>query len=158
MPRNEKVAALSQVLEADAAWLQMGYDPQATPKERRVRNAMADGAVNMIAGLIQMDGGHPAFPAEDESPVDLHAIIRGAKYDLHIALGETYDRNARFTVPAKSIDAVTVLGVIRDGFAVDVFELTPEVIEEHGQRRGGSIDIEVPGSELRPIKTFEQRF
>jgi hypothetical protein len=46
----------------------MGIDPEFQPHERKLRNAMADGAVNLVAGFIQMDGAYPAFPEESDTP------------------------------------------------------------------------------------------
>lgn len=155
-PRQEKGVLLAQILEVDDAWLLLGYAPEMSPREHKARNAEADGATNLIAGFIRMDGGHPAFPDED-GPVHLHAIIRGAKYDLHVALGDVDGSSVRFFVPPLYAD-MTVLGVVREGFSIDVFELTPEIIEQYGTRRGGSIEVEVEGSTLQRIETFSQRF
>lgn len=153
---------LAEVLGVDPGWLMLGYAPEMQPKERRARNAMADGSVNLVAGFIQMDGGHPSFPEEgdkraEDGQIDLYAIIRGAYYSIHIALGTVDGRKAHFSVPSTH-ENVMVLGVIRDGFSIDVFELTPELIADHGTSRGKSIDVVVDGSKLRRIESFEKRF
>lgn len=154
-PRQDKGDVLAEIMMTDPSWLQMGHKPVATQREVKVRNALAGGVVNVIAGLIQMDGGTPAFPDED-GPVDLHAIIRGAKYDFHVALGEAHGRQARFHVPANHRDTI-VLGVIRDGMAFDVFELTGDLIESHGRRVPTGVEIEIDGAELPRIKDFASR-
>lgn len=157
-PRTEKGLLLAQILEVDDAWLLLGHAPEMSPREHKARNAEADGAINLIAGFIRMDGGHPAFPDDDDAgSVHLHAIIRGAKYDIHVALGDADGRSVKFFVPT-DYEEMTVLGVVREGFSIDVFELTPEMIEQHGSRRGGSIELVVEGSKLRRIDTFSQRF
>lgn len=161
-PRSDKGELLAEIMQVDAAWLMMGIDATIAPRERKVRNAMASGVVNLVAGLIQMDGGHPAFPEESDTRahkehVDIYAIVRGANYALHVVLGETHGRQAQFVVPTGLGENVIVIGVIRDGLAFDLFELTPEVIEKHGTGRGGSIEITVEGSKLRPINGFSQR-
>lgn len=158
-PRPDKLAKLAQFLEVDHSWLSLGVTPDLQPREQKVRNAMADGAVNLVAGLIQMDGGHPAFPANSESGsfVDMHAIIRGAKYDLHVALGEDDGEALRFGVPNKS-DSLIILGVVKTGFTVEIFEITQELIQA-GTRHGGSIEVVVErGDErLREIDSFKNR-
>lgn len=154
-PRPDKLGKLAQLLEVDTAWLSLGIDAQLDPRERKARNAVADGAVNVVAGLIQMDGGHPAFPEEDEGPVDLHAIIRGAKYDIHVAAGEADGKELRFAV-APVTDEVLVLGVVKTGFKIDIYEITPEVIAK-GRNRGGSVEVQVKASELRAVETFRNR-
>jgi len=153
MPRPDKTAMLAELLMVDVAWLQIGVDPDMAPRDRKARNAVADGAVNAVAGFIQMDGGHPAFPKED-GPVDLHAIIRGAKYDFHIS---TADADGHFHVPVDNEELI-VLGVARgDGFCLEIYELMPDVIEKHGNRRGGSIEVAVPTKKLRRVESFSNR-
>lgn len=161
-PRPDKGEILAEIMQVDTAWLQMGIDASATPRERKVRNAMASGVVNLVAGMIQMDGGHPAFPEETDTRaqrehVDIYAIIRGANYALHITLGETEGRKARFVVPTGLGENVIVIGVIRDGLTFDLFEVTPEIIGAHGDRKGGSIEVTVDGSKLRKINGFTAR-
>jgi len=161
-PRHDKLVSLAQLLEVDVGWLSLGLDPTLQPRERKLRNAMADGAVNVVAGLIQMDGGYPAFPEPADqvaldNHVDLHAIIKGAKYDLHISLGERDGVRMRFSVPS-TYEAVVVLGVIKCGFAVEIFEIPAEVIAA-GTRNGGSIDVDVAEVDcrLRKVESFEGR-
>lgn len=144
-PRPDKTALLAQLLEVDVSWLQIGIDQDLAPRERKVRNAMADGAVNLIAGFIQMDGGNPAFPDEADKRaardnVDLYAIIKGANYALHVALGTLEGGGFRFPVPVNH-EHVVVLGVIRSGLRIDVIELTDDLIEKYGTRRGASIEV-----------------
>jgi len=152
-PRPEETKLLAELLQVDVAWLQIGIDPTMGTRERKVRNANADGAVNLVAGLIAMDGGFPAFPQKDEGSIDLHAIIRGAKYDFHVALA---DDEGAFAVPTKYEDVI-VLGLVRDGFNVEVFEITGDQIEDHGHRRGGSIEVTIPRKKLKRIDSFRDR-
>ena len=159
-PRPPKMEKLAQLLEVDVAWLSMGAGGSLSDRDRRVMNAMADGVVNVVAGLIQMDGGHVAFPEADDvraksDHVDLHAIIKGAKYDLHVSLGEPEGRTIRFAVPT-NYAAMVVLGIVRQGFTFEIYELPAELIET-GSRRGGSIDVTAKAADMRRIETFTQR-
>lgn len=45
------MSALAQLLEVDLGWLTLGTKPEMTPKERKARNAVADGAVNLVAAV-----------------------------------------------------------------------------------------------------------
>lgn len=153
-PRQDKNALLAQILEVDPTWLYMGIDPELEPKERKARNAMADGVVNVVAGIIQMDGGNPAFPDEDDDRatkenVDLYAIIKGAQYAFHVCMA---DGDGNFAVPTRH-SAVTVLGVTRKGMAFEIVELPAEVIAA-GRKRGGSIEVSQKG---RKITSFARR-
>lgn len=159
-PRPDKMGKLAQLLEVDVAWLSLGIDPDMQPRERRMRNAMVDGAVNLVAGLIQMDGGFPAFPEESDklatkNHVDLHAIIKGAKYDFHVSLGEPEGRKVRFVVPTNT-DSVIVLGVVKQGFSIEILEITSDMISE-GERHGGSIELMVDATKASKIESFKAR-
>lgn len=151
-PRPDKTAKLAEILAVDGVWLEMGVTPDLAPRDRKVRNAMADGAVNLVAGLIQMDGGHPAFP-DDAGVVDLHAIIRGGKYDLHIAMA---DDSGKFVIPA-GYEQTIVLGLMRDGFNFQVYEISEDVIQAHGEIRGGSIELDVSKDALKRVESFATR-
>ena len=164
-PRPAKTAHLAEMLGVDVAWLQIGVDPEMAPRERRARNALADGVVNLVAGLIQTDGGTPAFPEEGDKravvdSVDIYAIIKGANYALHIAMGRRReDAGVQFALPVGH-ENVIVLGVLRDGGQVAIYELTSELIAEHGVRRGSSALVtlgEADMAELRKIESFSQR-
>lgn len=156
-PRPDKVAKLAQILQVDVSWLSLGVGAAVEPRQRRVRNAMADGAVNLVAGLIQMDGGHPAFPEAKDTPVDLHAIIKGAKYDLHVSLGEIEGKAAVFAVPARHED-VLVLGVLRRGMTIDIVEITNEMIDTGKPAAGGiNVTVSLADVEKHRISGFANR-
>ena len=84
------MSQLSKLLGVDEAWLSLGISSDLPPKQREARNAVADGAVNVLAGLVQMNGGHCAFPSETDPRrdyVDLYAIVRGTQLSIHVSLG-----------------------------------------------------------------------
>jgi len=144
-PRPDTLENIAEALGVDVAWLSLGISPEIAPKERKLRNAQADGAVNLIAGLIQMQGGHPAFPPEaDADRYDLSAVIRGALYHFRVGLAQEMDDGSlKFTVPNNAAGVVN-LGVIpRNGMHVDVIEITPELIDKHGARKGPISEVEI---------------
>lgn len=158
-PRPDKLANLALLLEVQEAWLSLGIEQSLQPREVKAQNAMANGAVNLVAGLIQMDGGHIAFPSDgsfnEGSGIDLHAIIRGAKYDLNISLGVKDGGDLRFNVPVNHQELV-VLGVIRTGFSFEIFDVSSEKIET-GNHTGLSIDLLLPSDALNKIENFKNR-
>lgn len=105
--------------------------------------------MNIVAGLIEMDGGHAAFG--DGKGVDLHAIIRGAKYDFTVVV---YDEGF-YRVPVKR-DTTVVLGLKKDGFTLTVVEIPDEAIER-GNNRGGMVEVKGSARGLRRVETFAQR-
>ena len=161
-PRQEKLPKIAEMLQVDVAWLSLGVDPDMQIRGRPMRNPLADGPARIVAGLIQMDGGQVTFPEETDKEaqknhVHLRAIIKGAKYDLHASPGKVDGRKVKFSVPANS-GAVIVLGLIRQGFAIEIVEITPELIAA-GTRRDGSIEVLIDPhkSKLRKIESFRNR-
>lgn len=144
MPRPRTVTVLSEILQVDEAWLLTGRTPDLGVREQKLRNAEVDGVVNVVAGVIQMDGGRPGFPegAKQKKNVDLYAIIRGAQYAFHIALAvKTKDGHTRFAIPA-DISETVVIGVVRtSAFSFDMIEIDVEALAAQGKGRGGQIDL-----------------
>lgn len=146
-PTEERLRMLAQILEVSEEWLSLGIAPDMTPRETKIRNATASGAVNLVAGLVSMDGGHPAFPAEDDARaktalIDLYAIIRGAQYAFHVNLAiDLADGTLKFAVPSNAEDAFQI-GVIRgEELTFTLVELSDDLIKEHGKRMGGVVEV-----------------
>lgn len=156
-PRPKKLTQLAELLEADEAYLALGHEPVFTPRERRARNAVVNGVVNVVAGLIQIDGGSVAFPESEDSDADMTAIIRGGKYDIRVSLGEEEDNGAiRFAAPMN--EGVVTLGVVRKDFSFEIYDLAPELFAT-GQKRGTATEITVKRGDpnMRPVESFRQR-
>lgn len=169
LPRPATMDALSQILEIDRAWLAMGVTANLDQREQKLRNAEADGAVNVVAGMIQMSGSNPAFPTTGDaraakSHIDLYAIIRGAQYAFHVTVASEVDGGFRFAVPVEAAQDAVILAVIRrEGFAVDLLELDAEGLAEHGKRKGPTVEIvmnpnyRTENHTWRQIKSFSER-
>lgn len=83
-PRPKAMNAVARLLEVDEAWLSLGTVKNETTREKKARNALASGAVNLVAGLIQMNGGHIAFPEGADTGVDIFAIIGGKQHAIQV--------------------------------------------------------------------------
>ncbi|MER8924277.1 hypothetical protein [Mesorhizobium sp. M0859] len=161
-PRHKAMTALAQILKVDEGWFSSGKSPEFSETQRKQNNVVAGGAVNAVAGFIQMDGGHPAFPMEEDreaesKKIHLYAIIRGAKYSFHIspALGEGDGRH--FLVPHEA-EGTIVLGIIRDGpFSVRILELDWDTIRAAGTRKSTGFDVPLDGRQWREITSFAER-
>ncbi len=77
LPRHKTLSYLAHILNVDEAWLTIGKLPELSEKQMKVRDASADGAVNVVAGLISMGGGHPAFPEPDDRRAAKERLING---------------------------------------------------------------------------------
>lgn len=158
-PRQQRNAMLAKILGVDATWLYFGIDPALGPQERKARDQEVQGIISVVAGFIEMDGGHPAFANEADRKsdefVDIYAVIRGARYSFHVALAN----EDGFDIPANYQDYF-ILGVVRrEGFAVDIYELPHEAIATHPISRR-ALKIAVPLSildNLQQVKSFNER-
>ncbi|TGT90851.1 MULTISPECIES: hypothetical protein [unclassified Mesorhizobium] len=155
--------ALAQILKIDEGWLSAGRAPDLSEAQRKTHNVVAGGAVNLVAGFIQIGGGHPSFPEENDgvaqaNKVNLYAIIRGAHYRFHVAaiIGE---RGGYFVVPTEARSDVIVLGVVpQPNFQVVIYELDWETIEKVGTRKGDSYEVRLADTHaFKEVKTFSER-
>lgn len=152
-PRPEKVAMLAELLQVDISWLSLGVDKGMAPRELKARGREIEGAVNIVAGLIEMDGCHAAFASEAEQKrgVDLHAIIKGAKYDFHVVVPE----DGIYRVPAQR-DGLVVLGLTKRGMSLDLVEI-PEDTIVRGTNRGGVVEVKTSARGLKRVDGFAKR-
>lgn len=136
-PRPDKMRVLAQMLNVDEAWLSLGVTPEMTPRERRTFNVSSEGAVLALAGFIQMGGGHPAFPEEDDprlAEVNLYAIIQGKQRAMYVALGRNTDGEHRFSFPIAKAKTM-LIGVLPVGaFQIEVIRFDGEHLEKAARR------------------------
>ena len=143
-PRRAAMSALARLLEVDEAWLTLGVKPDLTPVEQRIRNAETTGAANLLAGLIQMNGGNIAYP-EGESTVSMFAIIKGRQYQVEAILAfDLGGGRLRFT-PSIEHGRHMVIGVVPTANPLHfrLIHLTSALIEAHGERKGDFIELVV---------------
>lgn len=156
--------ALAQLLEVDEAWLAMGRNVTVSVREQRARDATATGVANVLAGLIQIAGGAPAFPNADDqrakkNGIELYAVIQGAQYSFQIALGRQEGDKVRFSVPIRSEQCFTIGALVVDGPGVLFCELPGELWAEQSVKKGASVELVVDKSEVerRRITSFANR-
>lgn len=140
-PRPAVMKKIASLLGVDEAWLSLGIAADVGPKERRVRNAVADGAVNVLAGMSQMNGGHVAFPG-DKDPragyVDLYVILHGQQVAVHVSLAQIQDDGtARFDIPNEYEDCTTVGVIYPRPMRCQFIQLPRDLIKKHHARKGG---------------------
>ncbi|MGX7874378.1 hypothetical protein ACVDG5_017950 [Mesorhizobium sp. ORM6] len=162
-PRHAPMKALAQILKVDEGWLSSGRAPDLTESQRKTHNVVAGGAVNVVAGFIQIGGGHPSFPDENDTvaqaaKINLYAIIRGAHYRFHVSaiIGE---RGGYFMVPAEARSDGIVLGVVpQPNFQVVIYELDWETIDKVATRKGDGYEIKLSDCHaFKEVKTFSER-
>ncbi|RWX65021.1 hypothetical protein EN780_19260 [Mesorhizobium sp. M4B.F.Ca.ET.089.01.1.1] len=163
MPRRAPAQALARILKVDEGWLLTGTSPDLSEMARKTHNVVAGGAVNVVAGFIQMAGGHPSFPEEDDvvakaNNVNLYAIIRGAHYRLHVTsiVGE---RGGYFLIPHDTKNGTVTLGVIPQAdFQVTIYELDWPTIEKVGTRKPNGYEVRLADTTaFRSVTSFAER-
>lgn len=133
-PRPKVMSYIARLLEVDEAWLSLGITPELTPREQKQRNAVADGAVNLVAGMIQMGGGHIAFP---DDGADIFAIITGKQVNIDVVIPFALGKDQfRLTIKDR-LDGKHIIAVIEeDDFGYQILAITPEIVRDAGERRG----------------------
>lgn len=156
LPRPKSIHMLAEILVVDEAWLSLGRAPELDGRQQKLRNAEADGVVNVVAGFIQMCGSNPAFPEPgdkraQQEHIDIYAIIRGAQYAFHVVLA----KGDTFAVPIGA-EETFVVGVLRtDELECQFYEIGAEAIAA-GRRKGGFIEVTAAHG-LKRIRTFAER-
>lgn len=169
-PRPVKMKKLAALLGVDEGWLSLGLSPEMQPEERRAFSTQATGAVNVVAGLIQLAGWSPAFPESDNpraKNANLIAIIEGRSRHLYVTLAVDSDTGMKFTFPTDH-EHTTVIGVIPTGpLRCDFIHFKTEALDKHAERRGGFSEITVKKNgngyvtkreQWNRIKTFADPF
>jgi hypothetical protein len=165
-PRGARVDRLAEILGVDRNLLYFGSESGGSrQRPQRDRNPQVTGAVNVVAGMIQLDGGTIAFPHDDDSyaaddHVDLHAIIQGTSHALHIALGEKAKPGwYHFDIPTRH-HRVIVLGLVRDGLTFRLVRFPRNWIDQYRARRDGTPEIRISASDIVAMKVedFSKRF
>lgn len=163
MVAPNRATDLAEIMRVDDSWLMFGAGENERPQQKRARNALADGGVNLVAALCQLDGATVAFPEEDDrfaisQHIDLHAIIRGASYAIHVVAAEERDGGRFFSVPLNLRNTVPI-GIERIGdFQFNVYEITNEAIEYGAAGRTGKIEVGIGDNGVRRITSFKDRF
>ncbi|WP_127076853.1 hypothetical protein [Rhodomicrobium lacus] len=154
IPRNDKMKALAELLSVDYGWLAFGIRPELDVEKRPARVLAESAAANLIAGFIQLAGGHCAFPEADapNSFVDVYAILGNRQRALAISLAKPQENGKlRFSV-TNEYAKCTVIGVVQTGIgSIDMYVIPPQLIERHGVLRGPSTDIEAEDKKAKGI-------
>lgn len=163
-PRPKALSNLAQILEVDEAWLAVGKSPEISVQQQKVRNATAEGAVNLIVGLVQMGGGRPAFPADDDAlaqqyKIDCYAVIKGAQYRIHVALAQSFSDGLMFSIPIEAVEGAFVIGVLpTSDVTFKLYELDRENVEAKATRKGEVYRLPVDSAaDFRQITSFANR-
>jgi len=145
-PRPKLMARLAQVLEVDEAWLSLGLKPDSTPEQKRQHNAAVSGAVNLIAGMMQMNGGHIAFPDERQGNLDMYAIIGGRQHSILVRAAREIDGNTNLIIPVDHEKSVVLIVFQQSPTSFAIARLPSSMIAASGVSKGGYIELSIQRS------------
>lgn len=163
MPHHSRATLLAEILRVDESWLIFGTEAAGSPANRRLRNALVDGAVNFVAGLAQMDGAAVAFPPEDDryalaQHIDLQMIIRGASYACHVIPAKEVEGRMIFEVPTDLRNTIPI-GVVRhEGFNFSLYEISDIAIDTAAPGKTGKVEVDMRDEGVRELQSFRERF
>jgi len=147
-PRPKIMSYVARLLEVDEAWLSLGIKPDLTPVERKQHNAMAQGAVNLVAGMIQLAGGHIAFP--EDGSAQILAIVKGKPLSIDVVRPRSIGQDQFKAFVPSNIEGKHVIAVLEEErFGYQLLDLTPDVIRSAGDLRGDYWEVVI---EQRGIK------
>jgi hypothetical protein len=124
--------------------LSLGIVPEMTQREKKKRGHTAEGGALLVAGLIQISGGHTTFPAPSsvQSP-DLIAIIDGDAVEIDVPLARMIDDRVHTLTIKRSYEEHAVVGVIPNGFGARLIRIATRAIVQHGVRRGDYLELDI---------------
>lgn len=147
MPRPLKMEILAEKLDVDKSWLALGEKPELPRDAKKLAARVAEGSVLMVAGTIQLAGGKVAFPSADDRRsefVDMYAIIKGHKLDIHVSNGRLIAPNKlEFVVPREYPELRCIGYVQHDLPFFTLLDLTYQIIDEYKVKRSGDFTLTV---------------
>ena len=128
LPRPDKIQTIAGVLKVDDVWLTLGRSPHQHAAPAALQVGRANGAVLLLAGLIEMAGGRVTFPSEGSLP-HFHVNLGAARFGAIVVQTNKVGTKVSCLVPEPT-GASRVLAVsIREGAnmptaAFDLYDIT----------------------------------
>lgn len=151
MPKQNKVKVLADYLGVDRVWLALGEKPEMSRDERKLAGKVLEAAVMIVAATIITRGGSCAFPAENDPRgkyVDIYAILKGVRYDIHVSSGRDLDDTRIELVVPNQYEEVQCVGYVQSKTRrFDLIDLHPALISKHKVRRADDYTLTISRSD-----------
>jgi len=112
-PRNDNVQKLAKVLSVDEVWLNLGRRPTQKARIVQEKATSASGAVLLVAGLVEMNGGRFSFPGEDDA-WDLSVNMGGTRFTALVQVANVRDEDTYTCVVPEPVGSSRILMVIQE--------------------------------------------
>lgn len=146
-PKRDKLKKLADFLSVDEAWLSLGIRPEVDRNTQKFAGRAAEGAVLVVAGAIQLAGGNCAFPLDDDPKkgyIDIYAIVRGKKADIHVSTARETDENVFELVVPREFAEVKCVGYFPARSPMfNLVDLSPELIDKYKRMRAGDYALTI---------------
>lgn len=167
VPRHSALKSLATLLGVDYGWLAFGVAPDIDVAQRPARRLAESGATNVVAGFIQLSGGHCALPDPDDpnEGVDIYAIINGRQRNISVCLAKEDADQVRFEAPNGHARCIVIGVMVRGIGSIAMYLIPSAIIERFGDRRGAFIEVTatrkgrnwtVGGYALQPIADMKR--
>lgn len=138
MPRQKKLVVLAKILAVSPSWLSLGRDEK-TKVDTTERTISTVGAVNALAGHMQMAGVPCAFPEKGDPRADevhFYSIIQGRQHPIYVAAGsiDRKDSHLVFQVPVKHSKTVVLVVMPVGAKSIEAWYVPPEVLDAHADK------------------------
>lgn len=138
-PKPKMMSLVARALSVDEAWLALGVSPNTRNEDKLRKNALASGAVNLVAAQLQLAGSSIAFP-DTTTHFDLYAIVKGHQQNISVRLADDAE-NFVVNFPLKVEIAIVVLRT-EDPTVFRFFRITEDAYSNEGKVRGDYLEVE----------------
>lgn len=141
-PRPEKMTKLAKVLGVDEAWLALGVNPEMDQKGKRQYKNRVEAAGYLTFGVFMSNGYSCAFGDEGNEVVDFYAIKGGQQKAIAVTTARERSKGVwLFPVKPSYESTINIVVLPVRPTHYEFVYLDHAGIAEHGDYRGGSIEI-----------------
>jgi len=142
-PRAKKLEALAEILRADTAWLAHGSTIMQDTLDTARHRASSHGAINVVAGFLQIEGASIAFPEDENEAQRNHFFVihQGRHSAAFVSHGQKKAAAYRFEFPNIAEKVKLLFTIIDEEGKFRMFIPSVADIRENASYRGGLYTI-----------------
>lgn len=143
IPSHETLIALAQIFDVDEGWLTFGSKSGVDPSKRNTKMLHENGAITVVAGLLQLSGYFCAFPDETDKnkSVDLYGFKNQRNHKIVARQMLPASGKYRIEIP-NDYKGMAIIGMLYEDFeTLELVKIPENVIDQHGTARGPYIEL-----------------
>lgn len=150
IPRREKMEKIAVMLGIEVTWLSMGVTSGVSSDDRKKSRQFANGAVGLVANLIQLEGGSVSVKNNQQDPSSFHAIIGGHLLNYVVVAAEaSADEDWIVRVPMLEPEQLLIVVFYHGRMVFDLVQVPQSLVKLHGKGKTGSSILTVSGRKGR---------